>query len=142
MPKPEMRVCARCTRNRDVKFYEPHARRKDGLSTICNTCKRKKRNVGTRNQRLLDTYGITEADYQALLRAQGGVCAICGGKRPGNYDVDHDHKLGNCREAVRGLLCKRCNRRLLPAALDSVQLLADAIEYLQYPPAQATLTGS
>ena len=142
MPKPEMRVCERCARNRNVKFFAPHARRKDGLSTICNTCKRKRRSVGTRNQRLQETYGITEEDYQALLRAQGGVCAICQGKRPGNYDVDHDHKLGNCREAVRGLLCKRCNRRLLPAALDNVAVLHSAIKYLTDPPAPHTLTGS
>ena len=55
--------------------------------------------------------GVTLEDYQRLLTAQGGVCAICGrppregGRR---LDVDHDHRTG----AVRGLLDHRCNRGL------------------------------
>jgi hypothetical protein len=50
-----------------------------------------------------------EADYEALLAAQGGVCALCG-KPPKTrrLSVDHDHKTGT----VRGLLCFRCNRAL------------------------------
>lgn len=49
--------------------------------------------------------------YDAVLRDQGGVCAICrkppkvGGRR---LHIDHDHKTGK----VRGLLCARCNRGL------------------------------
>lgn len=122
-----------------MKFYGADARRKDGLSTRCVTCSRRRRQLGDRNQRLQETYGITADDYALLLAAQDGRCAICYGKRPGNLDVDHDHKLGNCREAVRGLLCKRCNRRLLPAALDTVDLLYRAIDYLLEPPARSVL---
>lgn len=92
-------------------------------------------------------------EWQALLQAQGGVCAICKGKRP-TYDVDHDHKLEKAlremgvdpllatRMSVRGLLCKRCNRRLLPASLDSDVILTAAMDYLGTPPAQSILTGS
>lgn len=49
------------------------------------------------------------ADYDALLAAQGGRCAICGA-RPGrrNLAVDHDHATGK----VRGLLCTTCNVKL------------------------------
>ena len=55
-------------------------------------------------------YGITPAEYSAILEAQGGHCAACpeaenGGKR---LYVDHDHETG----AVRGLLCQKCNSAL------------------------------
>jgi hypothetical protein len=79
----------------------------------------------------METYGITEDEYKALLAHQGGRCAICGGKRRGNLDVDHCHKT----LLVRGLLCRRCNRRLLPASQDLVERLEAAIAYLQAPPA-------
>jgi Recombination endonuclease VII len=53
--------------------------------------------------------GITDADYEALLAAQGGGCAICGNPpKTRRLHVDHDHKTGK----VRGLLCHRCNRAL------------------------------
>lgn len=59
-------------------------------------------------------YGITLADYDEMLKAQDGVCAICE-KNETSYDtrtggirrlsVDHCHKTGK----VRSLLCFRCN---------------------------------
>lgn len=54
------------------------------------------------------TYGITLEEYDEMVAAQGGVCAICGGG-PGRYPrlcVDHDHETG----VIRGLLCNDCNR--------------------------------
>jgi len=140
MPKPEMRVCSICARNRALlKFYPPDARRVDGFSLRCVSCKKGTYRQGNRNQRLQDTYGITHADYEEILRAQGGACAICKGRRKGNLDVDHDHKAPPGRGSVRGLLCRRCNRRLLPAALDQVKNLESAIAYLLSPPARQVL---
>jgi hypothetical protein len=54
-------------------------------------------------------YGMTQADWDAMYIAQGGVCAIC--KVPGRVGkhgklaVDHCHATGR----VRGLLCTPCN---------------------------------
>lgn len=91
----------------------------------------------------MDTYGITEAEYGAILEAQGNACAICRSARPYRLDVDHDHGLERAglpaRLTIRGLLCKRCNRRLLPAGQDSVIVLEAAIDYLTFPPALAVL---
>ena len=53
--------------------------------------------------------GVTDAEYDRLLAAQGGGCAICGNPpKTRRLHVDHDHKTGR----VRGLLCHRCNRAL------------------------------
>ncbi len=139
MSKPQMRVCVVCARNRALRFYPADARRADGLSTRCVACKKGVSKLGNRNQRLQTTYGITEGDYGRLLLAQNGACAICKGKRKGNLDVDHNHMGEQGRVAVRGLLCRRCNRRLLPAALDQVKHLQAAIAYLTDPPAQHVL---
>lgn len=71
------------------------------------------------------------------MELQNGVCAICGGKRP-TLDVDHDHSLEHLGPyAVRGLCCARCNRKLLPAAMNDPELLEAAARYLRNPPARA-----
>src|SRR3989304_573545 len=51
-------------------------------------------------------YGLSVDGYNAILKAQGGACAIC--KKPPKkrrLNVDHNHKTGR----IRGLLCFRCN---------------------------------
>jgi DNA repair exonuclease SbcCD ATPase subunit len=63
--------------------------------------------------RLSEVYGITEEEYAALLSAQGGKCAVCGGDNSSSrlsthLFVDHDHKTGK----IRGLLCNNCNMAL------------------------------
>ncbi|WP_371872188.1 endonuclease VII domain-containing protein [Phytohabitans houttuyneae] len=85
-----------------------------------------------RNQRrsyLRRKYGMTEADYDALLEAQGGLCAICGGP-PGDSrgfrpHIDHCHKTGR----VRGILCNLCNQGL-GGLRDDPEILRSAIAYL------------
>jgi hypothetical protein len=72
-------------------------------------------------------YGMTLEDYDRMLEAQGGGCAICG--RPPREDislhVDHDHVTGR----VRGLLCFACNNTLGDFKDDPARLYA-AAEYL------------
>lgn len=77
------------------------------------------------------TYGIPEGDYDRMLEAQNGLCAICLGRPVSKrLAVDHDHKTNE----VRGLLCSRCNHDLLGAAHDSLDLLLRAVDYLRNPP--------
>ena len=87
---------------------------------------------------VLAKYGV---DYDALLEAQGGRCAICRGKpRKARLHVDHDHEKERAgvpiAETVRGLLCSRCNHRLLGAAHDDASIVLRAYHYLIDPPAQ------
>ncbi len=125
-----MRVCTKCGRNKNVEtgYKTPRGR-------VCVTCQKGGRRHTTKDGRLQETFNITMVQWQAMLKAQGGVCAICKGKRP-MYDVDHDHKLEKCgvpiEQTIRGLLCRRCNRRLLPAAKDDIGILLRAIEYLNF----------
>jgi hypothetical protein len=61
-----------------------------------------------REDALRRAYGITQAEYDALHAAQGGVCAICGNGHVGpgkKLHVDHCHD----SKRVRGLLCSLCN---------------------------------
>jgi hypothetical protein len=85
--------------------------------------------INNRRQRL-KKYGLSIAQYEALERAQGSTCAICGARSPGRRDkywhVDHDHKTGK----VRGLLCSRCNIGLGNLHDDPSILLA-ALAYLK-----------
>lgn len=97
-----------------------------------------------REKRLLRTYGITLADYDELLRAQGGVCAIC--KKPPaagkSLAVDHDHAIVTAfkkkdrgpsvvRSSVRGLLCWLCNHRRIGRGA-TPEIMYAAAEYLQH----------
>lgn len=101
--------------------------------TLSKAKRRKK--AYNRQYRLLRTYGLTQDQYDTLLRFQGGVCAICRGFRRYQLAVDHDHKTGQ----VRGLLCKLCNGRLLTSVRDDVEALRRAVAYLEAPPAVEVL---
>lgn len=87
--------------------------------------RKKHARVGRENH-LRRKFGITSAQYQAVLERQFGCCAICR-QPPGerNLAVDHDHDSG----AVRGLLCDRCNR-LIGLASESPGILCDAATYV------------
>ena len=81
----------------------------------------------------LATYGMTPEDYDRMLAAQDGGCAVCGGTNDnGNrLAVDHDHACcsggGSCGRCVRGLLCQRCNSAsgLLGDSIERVEMLLD-----------------
>lgn len=88
--------------------------------------------IGTRERHLIRKYKVTLADYEMMLTAQGGRCAICGctedTQHNGVFHVDHCHRTG----AVRGLLCRGCNH-VLGHLRDDPGLLQNAITYLQRP---------
>lgn len=143
-PRKGYRHCAKCDKNKALRFFKPRGR-------VCSSCLRGRVTLAARDVRLMDNYGLTPKDYATLLAAQGGACAICGGKRRKNLDVDHCHKtkaallvagwaaVDASRASVRGLLCARCNRQILRNARDDAALLRAAAAYLEAPPARETL---
>jgi hypothetical protein len=85
---------------------------------------------------LLRTHGITVEQYDAMLEAQGGICAICETDEPGgkgSFHVDHDHSCcpgkGSCGGCIRGLLCATCNIGL-GGLKDDPGVVAAALDYL------------
>ena len=80
-------------------------------------------------------YGLEPEDFEALLKKQGGVCAIC--KRPETAElygknkalcIDHEHTT----RRVRGLLCFRCNLAIGYLG-DNPDRIRAAAEYLENP---------
>lgn len=134
------RTCARCKTWKSALDFPADIRRPDRLHAYCLDCRRadakerrqrdpegeRRRQRRTNLKRL---YGISEHDYDEMLREQDGKCASCRSADPrhnsGRFVVDHDHRTGE----IRGLLCGPCNI-ILGLAQDDVAVLAAAITYL------------
>ena len=83
-----------------------------------------------KDRRLRTRYGITLEQFEAILAAQGGVCAVC---KQGDkvFCVDHNHKTLK----IRGIICLNCNLRIIGGARDKDHLLVNAAEYVLNNPA-------
>lgn len=123
--------CSKCGRWLDPSAFHRNQKRWDGLHGNCKPCMAafsrtryesdtprllklgkdyRAANSGKRMAAQIKArFGLSIAEFNAILQAQGHVCAIC--KRPPNrkrLHIDHDHVTG----IVRGLLCFRCNMAL------------------------------
>ena len=108
----------RCLTCREVKPHSAFMRNiknKDGVVARCKDCSKTTAEQNRENN-LKVNYGITPAEYDAMLATQNGVCACCGKSETARFAngrikplaVDHCHQL----EVVRGLLCHQCNAAL------------------------------
>lgn len=84
---------------------------------------------------LKSKHGLTLGEYEALLGAQGGGCAICGATKAGGrwnqrFHIDHDHNCcparRSCDKCRRALLCSPCNVGLGSFGDDPDRLMAAA----------------
>jgi 5-methylcytosine-specific restriction endonuclease McrA len=89
--------------------------------------------VANRKWHLKTMYGLTLEQYEAMLIAQHGVCAVC--RQPEtalrrgtvkSLDVDHNHTTNQ----IRGLLCSACNNSLGMLREDPLRIRALA-EYIE-----------
>lgn len=117
--------CARCQQYLEVAEFAPSGKK---LAAYCRPCGSAYRHEHS----IARDFGITPEQYDHMLELQGGRCAICE-NRPGKrrLAVDHDHETLE----IRGLLCTRCNHKLLGAAHESQAMLRRAARYLDEPPA-------
>lgn len=83
---------------------------------------RKKR----RTYQLKHLYGLTQEEYESLVKMQNAKCAICGKDKSEPLNVDHDHTT----LIIRGLLCRECNRAIGFFGDDPKNLIK-ASEYLK-----------
>ncbi len=76
-------------------------------------------------ERLRDNYGLSLPEYNKMLEASSGLCAIC--RQPTDkFHVDHCHSTGKVRE----LLCRGCNHGI-GNFRENLAALEAAIAYLK-----------
>lgn len=146
-----MKICTRCGTQKDLSDFSKRSCASDGLQSQCRSChadyrranreklrnqlqeKRKNnreyfRELDKRHSRkkTLKKYGLTEAEYDAIVLQQDGKCLICLRVPVDKLVVDHCHTTGR----VRGLLCRKCNAAI-GILDDSPELLKRAIRYLE-----------
>lgn len=132
-----MKTCRTCKQEKeDTEFYK--VGRKNGnpeaRHTECKECTKARVKANHDPDRARDNhyrrnYGISLADFNRMVLAQGSRCACCGTDKPGGrhnvWNVDHDHVTGQVRE----LLCKDCNI-VLGLVEDSPEHLHKLIAYV------------
>ena len=90
--------------------------------------KNRARHLKHRRTSRFKIYGLTVAQFDALMTAQNSACAGCGAQlfEDKKTNIDHDHTTGK----VRGLLCVRCNLAL-GLVKDDVEVLLRLGMYLE-----------
>jgi hypothetical protein len=145
----EIKTCTICKETKPLREFSLSRKATETRNAVhrsqCKTCSSARamqwfadnpeRQYESRRAHNLRTfYGMTVEEFDAMLAAQAGGCAICGKDEPAAHgrtgkkfllSVDHDHATGR----VRGLLCQRCNRAI-GMLDDDPDLLQKAISYL------------
>ncbi len=101
-----IRHCTVCPSCEAISYHSDPPK---GREQKCDTCRRWDR-------RLKPYPGLrTRWDFAAVLRKQGGQCALCTESDPpvpegalDGWHIDHDHLTGE----VRGILCPSCNAKV------------------------------
>lgn len=149
-----MKTCNKCKIEKSLtEFFKDKANKTDGHYSICKKCKmtgtykwrEEHRDQYNQTQRAFQKracperrygteikrrYGCTLEQYNVMLIAQGGACAICKklhnpAEKKGRLYVDHCHTT----EVVRALLCGACNS-MIGYANDDTRVLLEAVAYL------------
>ena len=143
-------TCPNCKQTRLARGDKVRKAEREGKDFWCLPCRNKTRvhkprkYIGTKEERqrqavkswqdnnrdkVLDQrykrrYGISYAEYKAMLSKQKNKCLIC--NTEDILVVDHNHKTGE----VRGLLCHGCNCAI-GLLRDDPSVLQSAITYLK-----------
>ena len=103
----------------------------------CNPAYQPRFSPSEKNRRynLAQNYGMTVAEYEAMLAGQRGKCAICGTWPDGRHGVlfvDHDH----FEDRVRELLCGNCNTAIGLLRDDPVRAASLSAYLLKHAPSE------
>lgn len=119
--------CRECTNERNRERYRRDPEVKKAANRRWNEKNPEAYVAMRQREHMKGRYDLTAEEYEALLVAQHGLCAIC--KRPPKEGtrlaVDHDHRT----DRVRGLLHRKCNTAIGHLNDDPV-LVRAALEYL------------
>lgn len=136
-----MKICRRCLEEKDdANFYKHKSYCKSCWIVICNERRRIKGRTETPEQNrkwnLKSKFGLSMAEYDEMLKAQNGVCAICAAPETAKststerdkkrLSVDHNHTTGK----VRGLLCSMCNSAI-GKLKDDPEIIRRAANYIE-----------
>jgi len=127
--EPGLLWCGTCKQFRDeTEFgWDGTRNQPNRRCRPCHAAEQRRYNGQNREQvnlqRRLRKRGLSVEEYEALMAAQEGRCAICRKDRP--LDIDHCHRAGH----VRGLLCGPCNRAL-GFFEDDAEIIRAALSYL------------
>ena len=137
----DLKICSKCGEPKPITGFYKHSGRY--WRSQCKKCINAKGQAWRQRNRVAAAvlaragefrrkYGLSLQEYEELLVAQDGDCAICGQPettrlrgRLNLLGVDHDHRTGR----VRGLLCRKCNTAIGLLA-DNPELLSRAVRYL------------
>lgn len=115
-------------------YYNLHKQECNRKNVIRRKLWRQKNREKAHSQSRKEKYGITEKQFQRMLKVQKGLCAICRcketvvDKKTGKIktlSIDHNHKTNE----IRSLLCHRCNLGI-GVFKESWKLLQAASAYL------------
>lgn len=127
---PKKKYCSKQCREKEIKrrFRTRRPERIRAYKLIWRTNNAEHLKEYERARGLKRKFRMTIEDYDRLLEAQNGACAICekGCSMGKALAVDHNHTTGK----IRQLLCSRCNT-VLGMVQESEQLLEASIAYLQ-----------
>jgi len=138
---PGTKRCSKCKVFKPLDAFFRRSNRRSGRESKCIECKAKidanrwsKNRMRFKEHDLERRYNLSIDEYKAMLNAQNGVCAICKQpeKRvhqngtPSSLCIDHCHTT----DAIRGLLCDKCNRALALIHEDP-EIAASLLKYIQ-----------
>jgi protein-arginine kinase activator protein McsA len=135
----KLRVCTKCKESKDTTHFRKRSNNRT-LRSWCIVCERvwnasriaaKRFDPDVKRQMQLDarvaSWGMTPYFYHILLQMQDYRCSICRipYEHVREFAIDHCHKT----EAIRGLLCMKCNTGIGLLSEDT-RILGRAIQYL------------
>lgn len=145
------RMCLECGETKVVSLFYCDRTVSSGHQPVCILCRRAERvlkwselsdedrqRIQVRNWEtwIWRYYRLTVSEYEAMLEAQGGVCAICKQPPVRRLCVDHDHSCcpgkRSCGRCVRKLLCHGCNFTI--GGIERVGAVDPFAEYLASHP--------
>jgi hypothetical protein len=148
------KICSKCGQEKEITEFQKCKGGNFGVRTDCKICHafymhnhyiknreeillkhkiwKKSHKNELKNAQIKNKYGITLDQYNQMLEAQNGVCAICENREFESENgkirvlsIDHNHLTGK----NRGLLCGKCNR-MIGLSNDDNNVLISAINYL------------
>ena len=130
-----MRTCTKCGEEKPWEDFYKSSKGLNGRMAQCKSCmstfyKDRWQTGEAKSRHMERKYGITLADWEALLEECDNRCQACGiaaeATPRGVLVCDHNHETGE----VRGALCAECNVGL-GMFQDSPEKLAGALRYLR-----------